>query len=85
MGPFAAIVELGSLALSDLPVSFIYLGLNDLWLTSRGHEDTLREVKAVSSKMKAAAKDDATYQASLRQYLEKVEKKVLEQVLFMMM
>ena len=53
--------------------------LKDIKVASKGHEDTLREVKAVSSKMKAAAKEDATYQASLRQYLEKVEKKVLEQ------
>ena len=28
--------------------------------------------------MKAAAKEDATSQASLRQYLEKVEKKILD-------
>ena len=50
----------------------------DLELTHRGQEDTLREVKAISSKMKAAAKEDATSQASLRQYLEKVEKKILD-------
>ena len=36
-------------------------------------------MKTISTKMKAAAKEDATYQASLRQYLEKFEKKVLEQ------
>ena len=52
--------------------------LLDLELTHRGQEDTLREVKAISSKMKAAAKEDATSQASLRQYLEKVEKKILD-------
>ena len=49
-----------------------------LQLTHRSQEDTLREVKAISSKMKAAAKEDATSQASLRQYLEKVEKKILD-------
>ena len=50
----------------------------DTQLIHRGQEDTLREVKAISSKMKAAAKEDATSQASLRQYLEKVEKKILD-------